>query len=469
MFTFGSFDATAVEGLSAVLSAWPGMPEVQLHTVASPGRDGVFYADSGLSSGEWVFDLIAVAPTPEAVLAITSQVTRALSPRAGQQALRVDIAPGWTWSAVTSSLTPWTRAGWIPGSECRLRATLTFTTPDPYGYATPDESWSWSQGVEVRRNYARNPRQISTGSNWERGTRWSWGITYETGDLLGFGTFSRTTPGGSGTVGGGRGVDLYGNADVAPGIAAVNRACPVVAGVPVQLSAAMRVSAAALVQFQLRVHDGNGNWLGPITPDLSIPTMGAGESRRIDSTFTPTESGYAAFRLMINSVGWVSSDYMDFTGVYAGFPGEWFDGDYSPEPNLTPAWVGAPNASESVLRTRGASDLADGVAINRSKGNTDSSPEIAVKGTLTAAQQVTLTLNGQPVTVQGPLTAADELRLDYAAMDFGLWRAGVKQASVVSRMSSFDRLMLPVGESVFAASSSGTLSEVTVKANSRQV
>lgn len=257
MFTFGTFDATSTDGLSAVLTVWPGLPAVELHTVASPGRDGVFYADSGLSSGEWVFDLVAVAPTPEAVLAIAGQVTRALNPRAGQQALRVDIAPGWTWSAVTSSLTPWTRAGWVPGSECRLRATLTFATPDPYGYATPDESWSWASA----------------------GTR----------------------------------------------------------------------------------------------------------------------------------------------------------------------------------------------TITRSKGNTDSYPEITVKGTLTAAQQVTLTLNGQPVTVQGPLTSAQELRLDYAAMDFGLWQGETKIVSAVSRMSSFERLTLPVGESAFAASSNGALTEVTVKANSRRV
>lgn len=147
MFTFGGFDAMAVPGLYAVLSAWPGMPEVQLHTVASPGRDGVFFADAALSSGEWTFDLTAVASSPEAVLAITDQVAHALNPRQGQQALRVDVAPGWTWSAVVSSLSSWSRVFWVPGSECRLSATVTLATPDSYGYATPDEEWSWGQGA----------------------------------------------------------------------------------------------------------------------------------------------------------------------------------------------------------------------------------------------------------------------------------------------------------------------------------
>ena len=142
MFTFGAFDAHATPGLAAVLVSWPGISDVQLHTVASPGRDGVFYADSSLGPGEWVFDLIVVDPDPQTAIDIADEVKQALNPHSGQQGLQVDIAPGWVWAATAASLTNWSRAGWRPGSECRLRATLTFTTPDPYGYAIPDEEWS---------------------------------------------------------------------------------------------------------------------------------------------------------------------------------------------------------------------------------------------------------------------------------------------------------------------------------------
>ena len=83
---------------------------------------------------------------------------------------------------------------------------------------------------------------------------------------------------------------------------------------------------------------------------------------------------------------------------------------------------------------------------------------------------MTITLNGTSVQVTGPLTAAQRLVLDYAAMDFGIWNAGrtTKLASAVPRMSNFEQLTLPMGESTITATTVGTLAELTVKANSRR-
>lgn len=144
MFTFGTFDAHEAPGLAAVLVSWPGMPDVAMHTVASPGRDGVFFAEAGITSGAFTFDLVAMAAEPADVLAIASEVAGALNPRDGQQLLTVDIAPGWVWNAVLESRIDWARSGWEPGHECRLLASVEFNTPDPYGYAAPDETWIWS-------------------------------------------------------------------------------------------------------------------------------------------------------------------------------------------------------------------------------------------------------------------------------------------------------------------------------------
>lgn len=257
MFTFGTFDATSTDGLSAVLTVWPGLPAVELHTVASPGRDGVFHAGASLAAGTFVFDLVVVDPDPLRAVELTQEISAALDPRAGLQTLMIDVAPGWTWGAVVASLDEWQRSGWRPGSECRLRSKLTLTCPDPHGYAAPDETWQ------------------------------------------------RTTPGG--------------------------------------------------------------------------------------------------------------------------------------------------------------------LTVNRTKGNVDSFPRIEIVASLTSAQSVSVTIAGRTVTVAGPLTSGQTLVLDYEAMDFGIWAGDTKLASAVPRMSSFERLRLPMGQTSTSVACTGTLHQFRVAANSRRI
>ena len=259
MFTFGPLDANNTPGLMAILKDVEHLPEVQLATVASPGRDGVFFAEAAHGPGKWVFDLTAVAATPNEVTATAAQVAEALSPRLGIQPLTMSIAPGFGWGAVLAQELRWTRGHWAIGAECQLNATATFTTPDPYGYAIVDDTWNWT----------------TTGSR---------------------------------------------------------------------------------------------------TATLN-------------------------------------------------------------------------------------------------KGNTGSRPTIEARAVLTAAQTITITIDGTPVQVTGPLTAAQKLRLDYTSMDFGIWNTAgtVKQTSAAPRMDRFDQLELPPGDSTIAVATTGTLTELTVRANSRRI
>lgn len=151
MFTFGAFDAAAAAGLTAVLQSWPSLPGLAVTTVDVPGVDGSFFAAQSLGTGSFVFDLWASASTPAGVLAIAGQVAAALAPGAGLQSLGVDVAPGWVWYAVAADEVRWERGVWEPGSLCVLKASVTFECPDPYGYASPDETANGASGATITR------------------------------------------------------------------------------------------------------------------------------------------------------------------------------------------------------------------------------------------------------------------------------------------------------------------------------
>lgn len=108
------------------------------------------------------------------------------------------------------------------------------------------------------------------------------------------------------------------------------------------------------------------------------------------------------------------------------------------------------------------------LAINRQKGNIASWARLEFKGVLTASQS----LNVAQTAVSGPLGATQVMVLDYNTLDFGVWDAGMttKLANIVQRMSSYDRIGLPVGASTLTASvTGGTFTQLTVRANSRRV
>lgn len=110
-----------------------------------------------------------------------------------------------------------------------------------------------------------------------------------------------------------------------------------------------------------------------------------------------------------------------------------------------------------------------GLSVTRRKGNTASFPTIEIRGSLSASQTVTITVSGTSVQVRGPLTATQVLRLDYQAMDFGIWQGTTKVASVAARMNNFTRLQLPAGQTMVSVATTGALSSLRVEANSRRI
>ena len=109
---------------------------------------------------------------------------------------------------------------------------------------------------------------------------------------------------------------------------------------------------------------------------------------------------------------------------------------------------------------------ATSVTITRAKGNLPSFPRIEIAGVFSA---VTLTIGGKPLTVTAPVASGQKLVLDYADLDFAVYNAGgVKVRHAAQGMSSFERVMLPVGEPVTVAASTSGVTSVAVKANSRR-
>ena len=113
---------------------------------------------------------------------------------------------------------------------------------------------------------------------------------------------------------------------------------------------------------------------------------------------------------------------------------------------------------------------AGSVSVRRVKGGAPSYPTIEIKGTLSASQTVTVTVGSFSTVVTGPLTSSQTLRLDYDQFEFARWTGTAKTASLIPKMSNLDRLELwPDTAYTVAVATTGTVSSVTVKANSRNV
>jgi len=106
--------------------------------------------------------------------------------------------------------------------------------------------------------------------------------------------------------------------------------------------------------------------------------------------------------------------------------------------------------------------------IDRTRGNVTSWPRIEVQGTFTA---VHLDVGGDGLDVEVAVAAGERLVLDYADMDFAVWDAAgtSKLRHATKGMSHYDRLALPLGETVVTATpTGGTVTALAIKANSRR-
>lgn len=201
-----------------------------------------------------------------------------------------------------------------------------------------------------RTNRALDPRALSAGSTGEYQQRWGWTRSFvaKGGPSGGPASFARIVT-GTGSVGGVRGFDIYGNGDGTPGTSGSWLAQPVVAGRSYTFSAwarASHVGTANNSYIVARIHDGAGAWATAFS-SFAVTALGAASWVRSSCTFTAGASGFAVFRAAIDSTRWSTTDAFDLTGLLledSASLGPYFDGS-------TPRaeWTGTANASTSTL------------------------------------------------------------------------------------------------------------------------
>ncbi|MDO5533235.1 MAG: hypothetical protein Q4F65_01100 [Propionibacteriaceae bacterium] len=126
---------------------------------------------------------------------------------------------------------------------------------------------------------------------------------------------------------------------------------------------------------------------------------------------------------------------------------------------LVPDGVGWANPDDTASGSTSAT-------ITRTRGTWRSFPKLTVQG---AFGGVRITAGSYALTVTVPVAAGQRLELDFQAMDFGVWQGTTKVAHAAPGMSRFDRLALPLGATtITAAATSGSVSSLTVAANSRR-
>lgn len=209
--------------------------------------------------------------------------------------------------------------------------------------------------TEIRRNLTHCPDGRSVGI--ETQLRWGWNQSarIETDQNLMplpyLSTYVRHTV-GTGSVGAGRGMDWYINMDVAP---AIKPGPQVVSGKTYLIAYYTRASKTISNSIKYRVHDGTTWLIGGQT--LNTVNVGTAWVLRY-ALFTPSVSGYLSVRNDIDATGWASTDYLDQTGLLlceSSILISWFSGDYSPDNDLEPSWVGSVGDSESILTGLGSS------------------------------------------------------------------------------------------------------------------
>jgi hypothetical protein len=201
----------------------------------------------------------------------------------------------------------------------------------------------------TRTNRFPNPRCVSSGTTSLFGARFNWTRTFGTGDVnTPVGSYVRyTCP--SAQTGTSRGLDLYGNLDLASPPAV---GLPVRPGDPLSVALAVRSSQAAPFTAAVRFADAAGAWLSAVVgPAAAAGTVGV---QWISvSTIVPAGAVAAYIQLRnATSIAWSTGDTIDVAGILIEdtlTPGPYFDGTSTYDRPGYPSWVGTANASPSIL------------------------------------------------------------------------------------------------------------------------
>lgn len=232
-------------------------------------------------------------------------------------------------------------------------------------------------GPVLSTNYAYNPRGINIGtgapdqSNAEYGARWSWtrsslnGRTDLPDELLaqGFEGFTRfTSPATDQNAVTSRGIDVYGNHDIAP---VLGQMPWFLAGVHPGygggthnnvFSAFVRVSVPLTLTISYRFYDGQGNWVSPGYNGKTFVTA-ANTWKRVYMTLTreliPANAAYVSYRIThVGSASFPANSTWDVTALMHTWQDDiepYFDGSTPDTGAITYEWSGLWSKKREVL------------------------------------------------------------------------------------------------------------------------
>lgn len=170
----------------------------------------------------------------------------------------------------------------------------------------------------VATNLAVNPRATSTsGNEWQ--TRYGMSRTYisnaSDGPAAGLNSYARFTQTAADTTGGGRGIDIRGNLDLAS--PAIDNTWPVTAGETVTISVYVRSSLPnANTRLHIRIHDGVGTWLTAQAWAADTNYTATGTWTRLSFIYTAPVTGYMEFSTRFQAATtWTTGSTIDSTGL----------------------------------------------------------------------------------------------------------------------------------------------------------
>jgi hypothetical protein len=267
-------------------------------------------------------------------------------------------------SAAIQFEVPWTEFRVTSGQMSGAAPVVTWGEWEAFGDALLAK-WGVADGtVEVRRNRANRPAGTSAGLNpgelgfvplWA-GDGGSQQISLLTGIQGPAGTGITTAIRKKWTV---IGADLQEVSfwNTLTGVSAY----PITPGEVYTVSSYWRVSRSqssmAVNRMVIVPIDASGKDLNTIYGVNNTGPIVANEWNKLSVTGTmPENAAYAAIRhsaLFTDSTALQVGDTLDATGLLvekSSVLGPYFDGSYSPDPDLTPSWTGTENASASVLK-----------------------------------------------------------------------------------------------------------------------
>lgn len=445
-FKFGEMDFSVDFPTSeAIQREWTNLSGLGIESLEIPRMEHRRFLETTRPRTSQAFDVILHGDSEAEVEEARQRFLRFVDPTLGPLPLILDEDPDWYWTMTVSNEIVWERLTWACHMRgYRLRATVVFESYNDAAQRLVDE-----EPTPAVMNYA--PEIMGSGK-WAEVARFPTGSTppafaqpedFRVRDLgTGESVMEIEQVEGLTASSGVAGVSTR-NGKPAVRIINTTGARPTTVYLRFNLPEAVRAGGTFMAvrhQDEVLSDDtaADAYNIRVDSPTQFTPrtnTVGAVENRLVYSELSGTYRAYLSGRMTDGDVWWTD------IGLYAG--------DY--DGLVAPPGFGA---------------------LVELEGNTRTWPTVQITGTLTEAQEVEAIIDDFSVRVAGPLTNQDVMVLDYLKMRFEVYRAGVKIASLVPRMSTLDRVEIrpQTGPVYFTAApvGGGSVNSASILPNSRK-